>query len=62
MRSEISMGAETKIGWADHTFNPWWGCTHVHAGCTNCYAEAMSKRTGRAVWGIKQFPKIEVVA
>lgn len=28
-----------------------WGCTKVAAGCTNCYADTFSKRTGRAKWG-----------
>lgn len=33
------MGENSNIEWTDHTFNPWRGCTKVHAGCTNCYAE-----------------------
>lgn len=41
----------TNIEWCDATFNPWIGCTHVHAGCTNCYAEAFAKRYGKARWG-----------
>ena len=46
------MGTETKISWCHHTFNPWLGCTKVHAGCTHCYAEAdMDKRRGRVKWG-----------
>lgn len=45
------MGANTKIEWAKHTFNPWIGCTKVHEGCAHCYAEALSKRTGKAQWG-----------
>jgi protein gp37 len=46
------MGAETKIEWADHTFNPWIGCTKVSPACDNCYAEAlMDTRYGRARWG-----------
>ncbi len=45
------MGENSAIGWTDHTFNPWIGCSKVAAGCTNCYAEAFSKRTGRARWG-----------
>lgn len=36
---------------AGYTHNPWWGCTKWAAGCTNCYAEKFSKRTGRDVWG-----------
>lgn len=45
------MGENSKIEWTDHTFNPWWGCTHVHAGCDHCYAETFAKRTGKAQWG-----------
>jgi protein gp37 len=46
---------DTKIQWAHHTFNPWRGCTKVSAGCTNCYAEAQSKRNPGTlgVWGNK---------
>lgn len=43
---------QSKIQWTDHTFNPWIGCTKVHQGCENCYAEAdMDKRRGRVKWG-----------
>ena len=45
------MAETTGIAWTDHTFNPWWGCTRVSAGCRNCYAETFAKRTGHAVWG-----------
>lgn len=47
------MGADTKIQWAHHTFNPWRGCTHVSPGCENCYAEALSKRNPAQLgtWG-----------
>jgi protein gp37 len=46
------MGDVTKIEWADHTFNPWIGCTKVSPACDNCYAEAMmDHRYGRAKWG-----------
>lgn len=38
------MTRNTAIEWADHTFNPWWGCTRVSPGCENCYAEAWDKR------------------
>lgn len=42
----------SKIGWTDHTFNPWTGCTKVSDGCANCYAEQWSKKTeGRVQWG-----------
>lgn len=45
------MSATTGIQWTDHTFNPWWGCTKVSAGCTNCYAERDAKRYGHDIWG-----------
>lgn len=46
------MGEVTKIEWADHTFNPWIGCTKVSPACDNCYAAAMmDDRYGRAKWG-----------
>jgi protein gp37 len=45
------MSTDTAIAWTDHTFNPWWGCTKVSAGCDNCYAEAFARRTGHDVWG-----------
>lgn len=40
------MGADSKIAWTDHTFNPWWGCQKTSPGCAHCYAEAWAKRTG----------------
>lgn len=49
------MTAYTKIEWADHTFNPWIGCTKVSAGCDHCYAEAWQARfagaQGVSRWG-----------
>lgn len=46
------MGKNSGIEWTEHTFNPWWGCTKVSAGCTNCYAETWAKRTGGpGIWG-----------
>lgn len=47
------MSENTKIEWADHTFNPWTGCTKVSPACDHCYAEAWSKRAGAKVgkWG-----------
>jgi protein gp37 len=47
------MGADTKIQWCHHTFNPWRGCTKVSAGCAFCYADAMSVRNPKVlgVWG-----------
>jgi protein gp37 len=47
------MGKDSGIQWTDHTFNPWRGCTRVSAGCTNCYAETLSRRNPATlgVWG-----------
>lgn len=49
------MSTSTKIEWADHTFNPWIGCTKVSPGCDHCYAEAWDRRfavSGAAMhWG-----------
>jgi len=47
------MGENTKIEWATHTFNPWWGCTKISEACKHCYAEAWAKRVGQNVWGPK---------
>lgn len=47
------MGALTRIEWADHTFNPWIGCTRVSAGCEHCYAEALAARFKNTKWGPK---------
>lgn len=42
----------SRIEWTDHTFNPWIGCTHVSAGCANCYAEReFDHRKHVAEWG-----------
>lgn len=46
------MAENTKIEWADHTFNPWEGCQKVGPGCDHCYAEARNVRfTGGTNWG-----------
>lgn len=47
------MAENTKIEWAQHTFNPWVGCQRVSPGCEHCYAEAWAKRTGNDVWANK---------
>jgi len=57
------MGESTKIGWCHHTFNPWWGCTKVSPGCTNCYADSFSRRLGHGkslptIWGAKAERKL----
>jgi protein gp37 len=44
------MAENSKIEWTDHTFNPWIGCTKISPACDNCYAEALSKRTGGSAY------------
>lgn len=48
------MGETTRIEWCDHTWSPWFGCTKVHTGCANCYAEADNTRYKRngGGWGV----------
>ena len=45
------MAQFSKIEWTHHTFNGWWGCIKVSAGCDNCYADAWANRMGHQVWG-----------
>lgn len=53
------MGANSKIEWTHHTFNPWIGCTKVSEGCKFCYAETlMDNRLGQAKWGPKGTRKV----
>lgn len=43
----------TKIEWAHHTVNFWWGCMKVSLACQYCYAELLAKlfSRGKATWG-----------
>lgn len=46
------MGADSKIEWTDHTFNPWIGCTAVSPACDHCYAEVSTPARALGVaWG-----------
>lgn len=46
------MAYKTNIGWCDHTFNPWMGCTKVSPACDHCYAEELMANTYKKVeWG-----------
>jgi len=50
------MAENSNIGWTDHTYNPWIGCTKVSPACDNCYAEDwdnrhLQQKTSR--WGPK---------
>ncbi len=49
------MSENTKIEWADHTYNPWIGCSPVGPGCDGCYARAeWQDRRHRVMWGAGQ--------
>lgn len=50
------MTENTKIEWADHTFNPWIGCTKVSPACDHCYAERVAQRM-QVPWGPGQSRK-----
>jgi len=52
------MAENTKIEWCNHTVNLWWGCSKVHTGCKNCYAESLSKRYGDDIWGVTKNRKL----
>ena len=41
------MGATSAIQWTDATWNPWYGCQKVSAGCKFCYMYRDMKRYGR---------------
>jgi protein gp37 len=47
------VGADSKIEWTHHTFNPWRGCSKISPGCAHCYAERMSHRNPQLLgeWG-----------
>lgn len=45
------MAENSKIEWCDSTANLWQGCTHVSSGCDHCYAETLSHRWGKSLWG-----------
>jgi len=50
---------DSKIEWCTHTTNLWHGCTHAQSiGCDNCYAEVLSHRWGKNVWGNNN-PRLE---
>ncbi len=56
------MAENSKIEWTDHTVNLWWGCAKVHTGCKNCYADTLSRRWGKDVWGEKKHREVKTGA
>jgi protein gp37 len=51
------MAENSAIAWTDSTFNPWFGCSSVSAGCRYCYAEALDIRMGGDHWGPGKTPR-----
>ncbi len=49
------MANGSKIEWTESTWNPITGCTKISPGCTNCYAERMSRRL--QAMGVPQYRK-----
>jgi protein gp37 len=41
------MSDKTNIAWTESTWNPWYGCTKVSAGCDNCYMFRQMRQYGR---------------
>jgi protein gp37 len=39
---------KSKIGWTDHTWNPWWGCEKVSTECRHCYIGSIIKRSDKS--------------
>ena len=46
-----TMSQTTSIGWCDHTWNPWWGCTKVSDECRHCYIQINMRRRGLEPFG-----------
>lgn len=46
------MGKDTKISWADHSYNEWIGCSPDSPACDHCYArELFDTRFRLVTWG-----------
>ncbi len=45
------MAENSNIEWCHHTNNLFWGCVSTGIGCDNCYAEVLSHRWGKDLWG-----------
>ncbi len=48
------MAQNSGIEWTHHTINPYHGCSKVHTGCKNCYAETRAKQYGNDIWGVNK--------
>jgi protein gp37 len=45
------MSTSQSIPCVHYSFNPWWGCTRLSAGCDHCYAATLDARVGGDHWG-----------
>ena len=45
------MPSPASIPCVHYSFNPWWGCTRLSAGCDHCYAAVIDARAGGDHWG-----------
>lgn len=41
---------DTRIRWAEHTWNPTTGCSKISPGCDHCYAETITIKFGRSTF------------
>ena len=48
------MGENTKIEWANHTINNFWGCRN---NCSYCVARSIAKRFGRRIGTARGYSK-----
>jgi len=48
------MAVNTKIQWAQSTWNPWYGCRKVSPGCKFCYAERDMTKFGQDFKQVRQ--------
>ena len=54
------MGAESKIAWTHHTFNPWMGCAKVSEACKHCLGDrshGADPREWPADLRVQEFPR-----
>lgn len=52
------MGKKTGITWCNSSWNGWFGCEKVSAGCRFCYAEREAQKYGYEIWGPSSSRKV----
>lgn len=48
------MAKQSQIEWTDATWNPWYGCSKISAGCANCYMYRDMDRFGMDPWTVQR--------